>query len=78
MHKFTELETVVLAHDIKEHDLKEGDLGAVVNVYDNGNAAEVEFVTATGRTVALMTLKASDVRSTKSTDVLHVRGFAAA
>ena len=78
MHKFTELETIVLTHGIKKHGLKEGDIGAVVNVYDNGNAAEVEFVTATGRTVALVTLKASDVRPTKSNDVLHARGFAAA
>ena len=78
MHKFTELETIVLTRGIKKHGLKEGDIGAVVNVYDNGNAAEVEFVTATGRTVALVTLKASDVRSTKSNDVLHVRGFASA
>ncbi|KKS03847.1 MAG: hypothetical protein UU56_C0014G0046, partial [Candidatus Curtissbacteria bacterium GW2011_GWA2_41_24] len=54
MHKFTELETIVLTHGIKKHGLKEGDIGAVVNVYDNGNAAEVEFVTATGRTVALV------------------------
>ena len=77
MHKFTELETIVLTHDIKEHGLREGEMGAVVNIYDNGNAAEVEFVTATGRTVALVTLKASDVRSTKSTDVLHARRFAA-
>jgi len=75
MHKFTELETVVLTHDIEEHGLREGDMGAVVNVYGNGEAGEVEFVTATGRTVALVTLKASDVRSTKSNDVLHVRGF---
>ena len=78
MHKFTELETIVLTRGIKKHGLKEGDIGAVVNVYDNGNAAEVEFVTATGRTVALVTLKASDVRPTKSNDVLHARGFAAA
>ena len=77
MSKFRELETIVLTRDIKDHGLKEGDMGAVVNVYDNGNAAEVEFVTATGRTIALVTLKASDIRSTKSNDVLHVRGFAA-
>ena len=76
MHKFTELETVVLTHDIKKNGLKEGDMGAVVNVYDNGNAAEVEFVTATGRTIALVLLKNSDVRTTKSNDLLHVRGFA--
>lgn len=78
MHKFTELETIVLTHDIKEHGLRKSDIGAVVNVYDNGNAAEVEFVTATGRTVALVILKASDVRSANSNDVLHVRGFSAA
>lgn len=78
MHKFTELETIVLTHDIKKHGLKEGDMGAVVNVYDNDDAAEVEFVTATGRTIALVTLKASDIRTTKSDDVLHVRGFAGA
>lgn len=76
MHKFTELETVVLTHDIREHGLREGDIGAVVNVYADGRAAEIEFVTATGRTVALVTLKSSDVRPTKSNDVLHVRGFA--
>jgi len=75
MYKFTELETVVLTHDIEEHGLREGDMGAVVNVYGKGEAGEVEFVTATGRTVAIITLKSSDVRSTKSNDVLHVRGF---
>ncbi|MBI4084848.1 MAG: DUF4926 domain-containing protein, partial [Candidatus Levybacteria bacterium] len=31
---FEELETVVLTHDIKDHGLREGDMGAVVNVYD--------------------------------------------
>lgn len=76
MHKFKELETVILTHDIKEHGLRKGDMGAVVNVYDRGRAAEVEFVTATGRTVALITLTSSDVRDVKRDDILHVRGFA--
>ena len=75
MHKFTELETVILTHDIKKHGLHEGDMGAVINVYGNGEAGEVEFVTATGRTVALLTLRLSDVRSVESNDVLHVRGL---
>ena len=78
MHKFTDLETVVLTHDIPEHDLKEGDMGAVVMIHGKGEAGEVEFVTATGRTVALLTLTSSDVRSVKNNDVLHVRGFSAA
>ena len=78
MHKFKDLETVILTHDIKEHNLSEGDMGAVVNVYDSGKAAEVEFVTATGKTVALVTLTSSDVRDIKQNDILHVRGFATA
>lgn len=72
---FEELETVILTHDFKKHGLKEGDMGAVVNVYKNGQAAEVEFVTATGKTVALVTLQSSDVRRVKQNDILHVRGF---
>ena len=76
MHKFKELETVILTHDIKKHGLSRGDMGAVVNVYDDGKAAEVEFVTATGKTVALITLEPSDVRDIEQNDILHVRGFA--
>ena len=76
MHKFKELEVVILIHDIEKHGLSTGDMGAVVNVYDGGKAAEVEFVTATGKTVALITLTASDVRDIKQNDILHVRGFA--
>lgn len=78
MHKFKDLETIILTHDIKKHGLREGDMGAVVQVYDDGKAAEVEFVTAMGRTVALVTLTPSDVRETKQNDILHVRGFATA
>lgn len=78
MHKFKDLETVILTHDITKHGLRKGDMGAVVNVYDGGEAAEVEFVTATGKTVALVTLTSSDIRETKQNDILHVRGFAAA
>lgn len=76
MYEFKELETVVLKHDIKAHGLIEGDMGAVVNVYNNGKAAEVEFVTATGKTVALVTLDLADIREVKQNDILHVRGFA--
>ena len=75
---FDELDTVVLTHDIKDPALKEGDMGSIVNVYKNGEAYEVEFVTAKGETVALLTLKPSDIRSVKKNDLLHVRGFASA
>ncbi len=48
-----------------------GDLGAVVQVYREG--LEVEFVTASGRTQALVTLKVGDVRAVSDEDLLSVR-----
>lgn len=60
---FEELDTVELTHDIKEHDLKEGNIGAIVNVYNDGKAYEVEFVSPTGRAIALLTLMPDDIRA---------------
>ncbi len=68
-----ELDTVVLTHNIEEHDLKQGDIGAVVHCYGDGTAFEVEFVTAEGRTVALLTLTKVDIRPMGSKEILHVR-----
>ena len=71
-----ELDPVVLTHDIAEHGLTQGDVGAVVHSYKDGAAFEVEFVTAEGRTVALLTLNRADVRSVGGMEVLHVREWA--
>ncbi len=57
-----ELDTVVLTHDIKEHGLKQGDMGAVVHCYSDGAAFEVEFVNAEGKTIALLTLTHADIQ----------------
>ncbi len=73
-----ELDTIVLAKDIKEFHLKRGDVGAVVHIYENGKAFEVEFVTGEGETVAVATLSASDIRPIRRVDILHVRAYAAA
>jgi len=70
-----ELDTVVLTHDIQGLGLKQGDVGAVVHCYANGAAFEVEFVTAEGKTVALLTLTPVDVRLMNSREILHVREF---
>ena len=69
---FNKLETVVLARDLPEHGLREGDLGAVVEVYDI-DGLEVEFVTAAGKTKALLTLGVGDVRKVRDTDLVAVR-----
>ena len=66
------LDTIVLDRDIPEHGLRKGDLGAVVEVYER-DGLEVEFVTASGRTAALLTLGAQDVRPVADDDLVSVR-----
>ena len=73
-----ELDTVALTRDVAEHGLKNGDVGAVVHRYKDGEAFEVEFVTAEGRTVAVLTLTGQDIRPLGERDILHVRELAAA
>ncbi len=68
-----ELDLVVLTHDIESHGLKAGDVGAVVHCYDDDAAFEVEFVTAEGKTVALLTLAEADIRPISHAEILHVR-----
>jgi hypothetical protein len=69
---FSELETVVLDRDLPEHGLRRGDLGAVVQVYAP-DGIEVEFIRASGRTQALVTLSARDVRAVDDQDLIAVR-----
>lgn len=69
---FRELDTVVLVRDLPEVGLRSGDLGAVVQVYGD-EAVEVEFVTASGRTQALLTLPVSDIRPVRDDDLMAVR-----
>lgn len=69
---FRELETVVLIHNVPEAGLCAGDLGAIVQVYAP-DAVEVEFVAASGKTLALQTLSADDVRTVRDDDLLVVR-----
>jgi hypothetical protein len=69
---FKELDTVVLLRDVPAAGLRQGDLGAVVQVY-RAEAVEVEFVTASGRTQALLPLPVSDVRPVGENDLLAVR-----
>jgi hypothetical protein len=66
------LDTIVLDRDVPEHGLRKGDLGAIVEVHEP-DAFEVEFVTASGRTAALLTLNARDIRPVTDDDLVSVR-----
>jgi len=68
---FGELDPVVLDVDIPERGLPKRSLGAVVHVHTS-DAFEVEFVTASGRTAALVTLKASQLRKATDDDLICV------
>ena len=71
---FKLLDTVALTHDIPAAGLRRGDLGAVVEVH-SPDAMEVEFVAASGRTQALLTLGAQDVRQVGDQDLIAVRSL---
>jgi hypothetical protein len=75
--KFKLLDVVVLEKDLPSKGLKRGDLGAVVELYD-ADGMDVEFVTASGRTEALITLKPTDVRPVANNDLIAVRTFSGA
>ncbi len=70
--RFKLLDTVVLNRDLPDRGLKKGDLGAIVHVYEP-DGLEVEFVSAAGRTEALVTLKEADVRAIADDDLITVR-----
>lgn len=69
---------VVLTRDLPEHGLRAGDVGAVVHVYAEGKAYEVEFVTGAGQTLAVETLEPADVRCLGAQEILHARTMPAA
>jgi len=68
-----ELESVVLTRDVPESGLSAGDVGTVVHKYGEVEGYEVEFVTGEGRTVAVLTLAAEDLRPLEDREILHVR-----
>jgi hypothetical protein len=69
---FHELDTVVLTRDLPDAGLKQGDLGAVVCVHSS-DALDVEFVKGSGRTQALLKLRATDVRTLGDDEILSAR-----
>jgi Domain of unknown function (DUF4926) len=68
-----EHERVVLTAAVSEAGLEAGDVGTVVHVYADKRAYEVEFLTLTGRTAAVVTLEASQVRPVGRREITHAR-----
>jgi hypothetical protein len=76
--KLNELDMVVLKQDLPQEGLKQGDVGAVVLVYDGGAGYEVEFTTFKGQTLSVVTVEPDAIRPVGETDVIHTRVSVAA
>jgi hypothetical protein len=70
-----ELDDVVLRDDLPEQGLTEGDVGTVVLVHRSGAGYEVEFTSLDGETIAVVTLRADQVRAVGHREISHVRGL---
>jgi hypothetical protein len=68
-----EHDLVVLTEDLPDEHMTAGDAGTVVHIHQEGAGYEVEFMTLSGRTVAVATVMASQVRPVTSRDLVHVR-----
>ena len=68
-----EHDVVVLTQDLPEDRLQAGDVGTVVHIHQGGAGYTVEFMTLSGRTIAVTTVMASQVRAVTPRDVVHVR-----
>ncbi|MEX2174470.1 MAG: DUF4926 domain-containing protein [Pirellulaceae bacterium] len=73
-----EHDLTVLTRDLSEQHLLAGDVGTIVHAYPQGGSWEVEFMAADGRTIAVLTLTAADIRPQHADEILHVRSLALA
>lgn len=72
-----ELDNIVLTVDLPEYGLTSGDIGTVVLVHDDGAGYEVEFVALDGKTIAVTSLLASQIRTITHNEIAHARIVAA-
>jgi hypothetical protein len=73
-----EHDCVVLTANLPDEGLEAGDVGTVVHIHKGGEGYEVEFMTLTGETVAIVTLLAAQVRPLNCRDLAHTRELAPA
>ena len=71
-----EHDRVVLATTVPAEGLVAGDVGTVVHVYRDGQAYEVEFTTLEGKTAAVVTVEAAQVRPVGKREITHARELA--
>jgi hypothetical protein len=68
-----ELDPVVLCEDLPAQGLQAGELGVIVMRHRDGEGYEVEFVTLSGETVAVVSLLPHQVRPIGRREIAHAR-----
>ena len=71
-----ELDLVVLRKDLPSKRLKAGDVGTIVLKHAEGAGFEVEFTTFSGETIAVLTMRADDLRPVGADEIAHARHVA--
>ena len=77
MDDVKEFDRVVLTTPLPGHGLETGDVGTVVLSHRGGEGFEVEFVALDGETVAVVTVRADQVRPVLPKELTHARAYAA-
>lgn len=67
-----ELDSIILTVDLPEHGLKKGDVGTVVLVHGTVGY-EVEFMTLSGETLAVVSLSKYQVRPVGHREIAQAR-----
>ncbi len=73
-----ELDSVVLTTDLPELGLAKDDIGTVVLIHEGGKGCTVEFMTLAGKTLAVVTLLANQIRQIAKDEIAHARHVAVA
>ena len=80
--KFEMFSRVALKTDVLEHGLRRGDLATIVEYHKGRPGQEpgysLEVFNAVGETVAVITLRESQIESRSAKEIHHVRPLAAA
>ena len=80
--KFEMFSRVALKTDVPEQGLRQGDLATIVEYHKGRPGQEpgysLEVFNAVGETVAVITLRESQIESLSAKEILHVRPLAAA
>lgn len=72
-----EHDQVVVIEDLAELPVRAGDIGTIVHRYPAHKGYEVEFISLTGQTVGVVTLRANQVRAIHEGEIAHARLLAA-